>query len=117
MKELAFVGEAIIKLTPAQIDLMASQPNATALHGMIGAIVKRTLKNGDPIAFDKLMDRLIGKVKDTVEVQGLDNGPRIIVTIPSNGREAPVIPSEEISQEQNTLLEHKPDDAPQHKEE
>jgi hypothetical protein len=91
--ELALVGEAICKMTVPQIELMATQPDAPALHRMVGAICQRVLKNGDAIAFDKLMDRLVGKVKEKVEHSG-NIGQRIIINIPSNGREAPAIDAE-----------------------
>ena len=87
-KELAEVGSMIIKMTPAEITALSKDPNATLIQAMVAALAKKTIDKGDPIAFDKLMDRLIGKVKDTLEVTGANGGPQVVVSLPSNGREA-----------------------------
>lgn len=86
IKELASVGESIVKMSITEIREMAARPDATGLHCMIAAIADKVISKGDAIAFDKLMDRLVGKPKESPE-HGAGSGPRIVINIPSNGRE------------------------------
>lgn len=85
--ELAELANYIIKGDYETIRNLGKDPNATVLQRMVVAVATKIIMKGDMQALDTLLNRLIGKVKEHVEVTGKDGGPQVIVSIPSNGRE------------------------------
>jgi hypothetical protein len=96
--ELVLVGNMILQKTPDELlEIIGDESEATALQRMIGSIVDRIIRKGDMVAFNILLDRLIGKVKE--EVRGDFNlnlteggevrvaGVKKVFSLPSNGRE------------------------------
>lgn len=81
-QELAEVGALVVKGSIAELQKISKDPNASALKCMIAAVAHRTITRGDPTALDKLLDRLVGKVKEQIEVTGADGGPQVIVSLP-----------------------------------
>lgn len=61
----------------------------SALKVWIARVVVAGAKKGDAKALESVLDRLIGKVAQKMDLSGLggENGPRIIIELPSNGRE------------------------------
>jgi hypothetical protein len=57
-----------IQLTPTEIAKALKDPKATALEHMIGTIVSKAISTGDHAKLGFLLDRLIGKVTDKVEI-------------------------------------------------
>jgi hypothetical protein len=87
-KEFIEVGNVIVKGTMQDIiDICQAPQDHSGLKCMVAAVVYKITRRGDMAALDTLLNRLIGKVKDEVHHTG-DNVPQIIVTLPSNGREA-----------------------------
>lgn len=84
-QEVAEVGALLVKGNLEGLKAVASDPNASALQMMIASVAVRTIQKGDMQALDVLLNRLIGKVKDHVEVSA-SQGPQVIVTLPDNGR-------------------------------
>lgn len=88
--ELVSVTNVLIKGDMEGLRRMANDPKAPALLSTIAAIMIRMHATGDMDAFDKLLNRIIGKVKDEVQHGGSiggNYGSTVIVTLPSNGRE------------------------------
>jgi len=84
-KELADVGNLIIKNNFDALKKLSKDAKATVLQRMLASIAVRIIDKGDMGALDILMNRLVGKVKDEI---ALTNLPQVNVTMPANGREA-----------------------------
>ncbi len=69
----------------ADLKNVAQDPNAPAIHAMIASVVDRIIEKGDAHAFDLLLNRLVGKVKDEVHVDETSK-PRVVLVLPDNGR-------------------------------
>lgn len=89
--ELVTIGNLIIKNDFNTLLELSKRDDATTLQRMIAAVAVRIVNNGDMAAFDVLLNRLVGKVKDEILHQGEINAPQIIVTLPDNGRSAKAI--------------------------
>ena len=69
---------------------VTADPNTPVLELMVGAIVHKAVIEGDERRLDFILNRLIGKVKEQVEHSAKDGSPLVILTMPRNGREAPI---------------------------
>lgn len=87
-KELADIGNLVVKGEVSALRALAADEGETVLKRMVASVCFRVIDFGDMGALDTLLNRLVGKVKDEVAHSG--DAPRIIVTLPSNGREAKV---------------------------
>jgi hypothetical protein len=67
--------------------------NPTVLKAWLGAVALKGIRRGDIVPLLAILDRVIGRVKATVSVESF-NGPQIVVSLPSNGREAKDVISE-----------------------
>ncbi len=86
--ELIEVGNLIIQGTYEDLVMRAKAPNATVLTMMSCAIAQKAIK-GDTNAYNAVLDRFVGKVKERSEVNATVTGKAtVMVTMPSNGREA-----------------------------
>jgi hypothetical protein len=85
-EELAEVGNLILQNNFDALTDLANDPQASVLQRMLASVSMRVIKQGDMNTLDLLLNRLIGKVKDEVEISKAE-GPRVIVTLPSNGYE------------------------------
>jgi len=90
-KELVEIGNLIIKNDVATLRALAETETISTLKRMIVSVALRVIQNGDMAAFDVLLNRLVGKVKDEIHHQGDINAPQIIVTMPDNGRSAKAV--------------------------
>ena len=89
--ELYEVGSLIVKSPYSTIQVIEKSKDASTLHRMISAIARSVIDDGNVAAFNALMDRLVGKVKEQVEHSGSIEGmPQVVITLPSNGREVTV---------------------------
>lgn len=89
-KELVQVGNQIVKGKASDLQRYAKDPHATALQVMIASIVARVIRTGDMQSFSLLLDRLVGKVKDKVELSGeVLNPPQVVISLPANNRTSP----------------------------
>lgn len=89
--ELEEIANLIVKGTVAELKKIAQSKNTQALRVMFAAIVVKIIERGDMDAFDKLLNRLIGKVKDDVDITSNAGTPTVIVNLPNNGKAADVI--------------------------
>jgi hypothetical protein len=58
-------------LTPANLELLLSAEETPVIEHLIGAVIKRGIKDGSHAHLDFVLNRLVGKVKDQLEVDGL----------------------------------------------
>lgn len=86
--ELVDVGNLIIRGNFKELEKLSKDPNETALRRMVAAQVMRAISSGDTTAFEAILNRLVGKVKDEVMQQMEIRTPQVIVTLPDNGRNA-----------------------------
>lgn len=68
----------------AALRKMAKDESNTALEMMFASVVIKIISKGDMDALDKLLNRMVGKVKDRVEHTGQDGGPQEHLLIPAN---------------------------------
>lgn len=85
-KELVDVGNLVIKGDLEALKAIAKRPGATVLQVMLSAVCVKVVQKGDMHSLDILLNRLVGKVKDDIVVTG-NTDARVIVSLPSNGRE------------------------------
>lgn len=79
--------EEILHLTEPEIQAMAKDKNIPMVKRIIASALLKSDSHGDTNRLDSLLNRVIGKPADTVKHEGLQE-PRVVVTLPSNGREA-----------------------------
>lgn len=84
--ELVEVGNLVIKNDLKALKAIGKDENASVLKVMIAAVAVKTIEQGDMYKLDLLLNRLVGKVSDKLELEGAV-APQVIVTLPSNGRE------------------------------
>ena len=66
--EMVEVGSLVVKGTIKQLRAIKDDPNASALKCMMAAVAIKTISTGNPQALDILLNRLVGKAKERVEV-------------------------------------------------
>jgi hypothetical protein len=86
--ELAEIANIIVKGNRDQLEQVANSNESSVLQVMVAKIASNIIMRGDMASLDILLNRLVGKVKEKVELTGANGGPQIIVSLPSNGREA-----------------------------
>lgn len=67
-EELVEIGSLVVKGNIDDLKRIKDDPNTTVLKAMIAAVAIKTIAKGDGQALEVLLNRLIGKVKDKVEV-------------------------------------------------
>ena len=65
-KELAEVGSLVVKKDLESLKAMRTNPKSTVLQAMMAGMAIKIVSRGDAAAFDALLNRLVGKVKDEV---------------------------------------------------
>lgn len=90
-KELAEVGNVIIHHNLDTLKNMPDDPTTSVLQAMVAAVAARVIQKGDMNALDLLLNRIVGKVREEVKHSGEIINPhpetRVVVMLPSNGRE------------------------------
>jgi hypothetical protein len=86
-EEHTAVVNMLLKSTVAELKTIVKDPNTPTIQAMVAALIARVIFKGDTVAYDKLLDRLIGPVKQEMHFTGAQ-APQVIITLPSNGREA-----------------------------
>ncbi len=84
--ELAEIANLIVKGNLPALKAIAKSENATVIQVMVASVAVKIITKGDMAALDTLMNRIVGKVKEHVEVTG-KSAPQVLVTLPSNGYE------------------------------
>lgn len=86
--ELVDVGNLIIRGSYMELEKLSKDPKESALRRMVAAQAMRAINSGDTHAFEAILNRLVGKVKDEIMQQMEIRTPQVIVTLPDNGRSA-----------------------------
>ncbi len=87
--ELIEIGNFVIKGDVAALKALRKDDKTSVIKAMVASVALKAIAKGDQGAFEALMIRLIGKVKDEIEHTGSAViAPQVIVNMPSNGREA-----------------------------
>jgi len=71
-------------MTKDEISQSINDPTTPALEIMIGSIIAKAVSHGDPVRLNFLLDRLIGKVKDELDVTVI---PRPVIIERHDGTE------------------------------
>lgn len=86
-EELEDIANLIIKGTKDDLIKMAKDPKCSVIKLMVASSVLRIVKEGSVDGLDKILNRLIGKVKETVDLNGSGFTPTtVILKLPDNGR-------------------------------
>lgn len=105
--ELVEIGNLIIKGSVEELQKIGSNPKATVIQAMIASVAWRAIKRGDTSALDSILNRMIGKVKDELDVNAnVSSRGSVKVFMPSNGRELPA-PAEPLAIEAEIVNEKK----------
>lgn len=89
-QELIRVGSVLLKSDIEGLKRLKYDPQAPAMLACVASILLTIHETGDMVAFDRFLDRMIGKVRAEIELQGAiggNNQGTVVVTMPSNGRE------------------------------
>lgn len=89
-KELIEVATFVLQSKVGEIKARMKDPNTSVLQGMVLGLAAKIMTKGDASAFNALMDRMLGKVKDNVNFTGAvttGGTSRVIISLPSNKRE------------------------------
>lgn len=88
-QQLAEMGNLVLQNNVVELKrTLKDTRHSSTLKVMLASIMHRVINKGDSAAFDVLLNRLIGKVTDKLELNDKSDRPLISVTLPSNGREA-----------------------------
>jgi hypothetical protein len=90
VEELEELVNVLIKGNIGELRRISKDENTSVIKAMVTAVAIKIISRGDMASLDKLLDRLVGKIKERVEHSGTINGgsaPQVIITLPSNGRE------------------------------
>lgn len=88
--EFAEIANMIIKGNIVELKKIIKDENSSALHCMVASVAVKCIQKGDMHSLDILLNRMVGKVKEEVELTGDIAAPQVIVSLPSNGREVQV---------------------------
>jgi hypothetical protein len=83
--ELAECASWLVKGNIDQIRAIVKDPKASILQVWVASLVIKSIEKGDADSWDKVMNRIVGKVKDELSVEG--NAVRVNITLPKNGFE------------------------------
>ena len=81
-KELAECASWLAKSTLKDLADIPQNPDSTVIQAMVAAVAARVITKGDSMAFDALMNRIVGKVKDELHVD--EKSVKVVITLPSN---------------------------------
>lgn len=87
-EEFAEIANLIIKGSIAELRAIAKDEKQSALRVMIAAVAVKTIQKGDMVALDVLLNRMVGKVKEQLQLT-TEGTVSVNLTMPANGREAP----------------------------
>ncbi len=81
------IGSLIVLGNIDELERIAQDRKQPVIKVMIAAVAVKAMSKGDMVAIDMLLNRLIGKVKEEVELSGQVN-TIVRLRLPANGREA-----------------------------
>ena len=89
IEELQDIAALIIKGDLVELRKILKDPTQTVIRLMIASVAVRSIERGDMSAIDKLLDRLLGKVKTQIDHSGIPSGTSntVIIGLPDNERD------------------------------
>lgn len=69
--EVAEMGSLVLKNDIDSLKKIAKEPGASVLKVMIAAVAVKVIEKGDAHALDILLNRLVGKVKENIEISSI----------------------------------------------
>lgn len=87
-EELEDIANLIIKGNMPALRAIAKDDTAPVIKVMVAATVVKIISKGDMHSLDTLLNRLVGKVKDTIHHTGTVGATTVVLKIPDNGRSA-----------------------------
>ncbi len=64
---IARLLQKFLMMTPTELDLVSEDPATPMMDRFVISIIRRGVLDGDPMRFNMLLDRMVGKVKDPVQ--------------------------------------------------
>ena len=74
-EQLIEVSSLILCASKAQVEALVEDPTTPMLKAMLASIALKIIRTGDIVAFNILLDRMVGKVKEVVEHTGPSGSP------------------------------------------
>lgn len=94
-QEMIEIGSLVLKGSVDELRVIAKDGTASALKCMMAAVAVRTISKGDPHALEVLLNRLIGKVKERLDVNMPQvDSVQVRIMLPDNGRSSPDVPED-----------------------
>lgn len=90
--DIKMLAKYILPLKEAQIKKLVNDDRAPMAVRIFARAIVKDMAKGKMTNIMMLFDRAYGKPKETVET--LDNKPRVIITLPDNGRDPEPIPED-----------------------
>lgn len=88
--QLIDVATFVLQSSVGEIKARMKHPKTSVLQAMVLGLAVKSMTKGDASAFNALMDRMLGKVKENFNFSGNIGGTsKVILTMPANGSEAP----------------------------
>lgn len=75
LDQVVEIGSLVLDGNVAELKRIARDEKESVLKVMLAAVAARTITKGDPEALDALLDRLIGKVPNPVQLSGQGGSP------------------------------------------
>lgn len=88
VQELKDMASMLLRGNYDDLKILAEDPSTSTLQVMLASTCVKIIAKGDMHALNLMLDRLIGKVKQKIEIESDAPPPQIIVNMPANGREA-----------------------------
>jgi hypothetical protein len=66
--DVALVGQLIIENNTEEMERIVASPDSTVLQAWMASVAKKGIERGDSNALDVLLNRIIGKAKERVDV-------------------------------------------------
>ncbi len=67
-EEMVEIGSLVVKGSIEELRAIKNDPNASALKCMMASVAIKTIATGNAQALDILLNRLVGKARDRVEI-------------------------------------------------
>ena len=92
-EEFTEITNFLIRGDIDELRTIAKDAKTSVIKAMVAAIAIKTISRGDMVSLDRLLDRIMGKVKERIEHTGIPSTTptvQVLLTLPRNGSEADV---------------------------
>jgi hypothetical protein len=74
-QQVAQIGTFILEGDREALDKIGKDPSASVLQLWTVALIVKSMQKGDPAAYRAVLDRIVGKPKESIEMTGKDGAP------------------------------------------